>query len=317
MKAIQLQQTGGPEVLQVRELAKPSPKDGEVLIKVAAAGINYADLMLRQGNYMQPTQLPKVPGFEVAGTVESVGVGAEHFKPGTRVTAMISEGGYAEYALASAKMVVPLPDSVGFAESTALWVQGITAYGLLKNFQSGQTVLIHAAAGGLGSIAVQLAQIKGAKTIIGTTGSKEKMQLIGQSGAKAVDYSEANWTEKVKELTSGKGVDLLLEMVGGEIGSQSVHCVAPGGRMIIFGSASGEPSTFSSFDLFKGITLSSYTLYQENPEFQAEAVKTLMQYHQEGKLTFSVQTFPLEKAAAAHQAIADRKSSGKLVLTVG
>ena len=217
MKAIRIHEFGGTEKLTVDEVEKPKPGTGEILIKTAIAGINYADVMMRGGNYLTKPPLPYSLGFEVAGTVEKLGEGVSNFAVGDRVLASVLGGGYAEYAVAVARGAVPIPDSLGFGEATALLVQGLTALGLLDETKSGDSILVHAAAGGVGSLIVQLAKHKGLK-VIGTASSTAKLELVTSLGADfAINYTEADWTDQVLEATANKGVDWIIEMVGGDI----------------------------------------------------------------------------------------------------
>jgi NADPH2:quinone reductase len=226
MKAVRIHEYGGADVLRLHEVEKPQPGAGEVLIKTAVAGINYADTMLRAGNYLIHPPLPFTPGFEVAGTVEAVGAEVNNLREGQRVIATLQGGGYAEYAIAKSVQVVPIPDGLEFGKATALLVQGLTAHGLLKTLRAGQTVLVHAAAGGVGSLLVQLAKLKGAR-VIGTASTAQKLETVKNLGADTgINYTEANWTEQGLAATEGKGVDLLIEMVGGEIGARNVKCLA-------------------------------------------------------------------------------------------
>jgi NADPH2:quinone reductase len=321
MKAIRISELGGPEVMHLEEVETPTPQEGKVLIKVAAAGVNYADLMQRQGTYLTRTHTPVTLGAEVAGTIVALGSGVTTLKEGMRVAAF-GNGGYAEYTTASANMVIPIPDTLGFAEAAAFPVQGLTAYQLLREsarLQAGESVLIHAAAGGVGTLAVQLAKLMGASTVIGTASSESKRELARQLGADVVlNYTQEGWTEQVKQATGGKGADIILEMAGGEIARQSLQCLAPFGRMVVFGAASGEIVQFSGIQLmYKNQSIIGYwlTAWLSRPDRIAAASRDLMGYLASGKLHIIVgNTFPLAQAAEAHRAIAARKTTGKVVL---
>ena len=323
MKAVRIHETGGPEVMHLEELETPMPKDGEILIKVAAAGINYADLAQRAGAYLTRTRTPMILGVEVAGTVAALGPGVNSPALGTRVVAAC-QGGYAEYAIAQANMVIPILPGIDFVHAAALPVQGITAYQLLREsarLQPGESVLVHAAAGGVGTLAVQLAKLMGAGTVIGTASNADKLDLIRRLGADAaINYTEQNWVEQVKNATGDKGVDIILEMVGGRIAEQNLQCLAPFGRMVVYGAASGQIAQFSGIQLmYKNQAIIGYWLASQlrRPERIAQAAMELMQYLANGKLEIVVgQTFPLAEAAEAHRAIAERKTKGKVVLLV-
>jgi len=317
MKAIRIHEFGGSENLRVDEVEKPTPGTDEVLIKTAAAGINYADTMLRQNKYMFSPELPFTLGFEVAGTIEAIGANVQHLTIGQRVLATIRGGGYAEYAVADWRTVVPIPDDLEFSKATALLVQGLTALGLLADLKSGQTILIHAAAGGVGSLLVQLAKHKGAK-VLGTASTAEKLEKVASLGADAgINYSESDWTDEVLAATDGKGADLIIEMVGGEIGRQNFKCLATGGTMIVYGAASGEDFQISALNLlFKMQMVKGYNLNFETRENMAAFTKELMSHIAENRLEVTVTEFPLEQARQAHDALEGRKTMGKVVLTV-
>ncbi len=317
MKAVRIHEFGGADTLRVDEVEKPQAGAGEVLVKTVIAGINYADTMFRSGTYLFKPPLPFTPGFEVAGTIEALGAGVAGLQIGQRVIASLQGGGYAEYALANAARVVPIPEDLEYGKATALLVQGLTALGLLKNLRAGQTVLIHAAAGGVGSLLVQLAKQKKAR-VIGTASTQQKLDIVKDLGADVtVNYTEANWTERVLEATQGKGVDLLIEMVGGDIGSRNVELLAEGATMIVFGAASGKDFQISALGLMsKNLTVRGYTLYSESPETLAEFTRELMSLVEADKLRVMVQEFPLAEASRAHAAIEGRKTTGKVVLTV-
>jgi len=323
MKAIRINETGGPEVMHLEEIETPVPGEGEILIKVAAAGVNYADLAQRQGAYMTRTRTPMTLGIEVAGTVAELGPGVSTPAEGSRVVAFVN-GGYAEYAVAQATTVIPIPASLDFTRAAAFPVQGLTAYQLLResaHIQPGESVLVHAAAGGVGTLAIQLAKLMGAGIVAGTASNGSKLDLIRRLGADAtINYTEDNWVEQVKDATRGQGSDIILEMVGGEIAEQSLKCLAPFGRMVIYGAASGKIAQFSGIQLmYKNQAIIGYWLTSQlrRPDRIAMAAMELMQFLASGKLQIIVgQTFPLAEAAQAHQAIAERRTMGKVVLLV-
>ena len=323
MKAIRIHKTGGPEVMLLEELETPTPKAGEILIKVAAAGVNYADLAQRAGEYLTQTRTPMTPGMEIAGTVVSLGQGVSSVTEGTRVAAFC-DGGYAEYAITRANMVIPIPPALDFTHAAAFPLQGITAYQLLQesaHIQPGESVLVHAAAGGVGTLAIQLAKLMGAGTVIGTASSAEKLELVRSLGAdSAINYTESDWVEQVKNATGGKDADIILEMVGGAISEQSLECLAPFGRMVIYGVASRQIAQFTGPQLMsKNQAIIGYWLAGQlsHTDRITVAIMSLMQYLLSGQLKIIVgQTFPLDQAVEAHKAIAERKTTGKVVLLV-
>jgi NADPH:quinone reductase len=323
MKAIRINETGGPEVMHLEEIDTPVPQDDEVLIRVSAAGINYADLAQRQGTYLTRTRTPTTPGFEVAGIVAGHGSGVTAPPVGTRVAAFVT-GGYAEYALAHAGTVIPIPDTLDFTHAAAFLVQGITAYQLLResaHMQAGESVLVQAAAGGVGTLAIQLAKLMGAQKVIGTASSEAKLDLARSLGADVlINYTTPEWSQQVKSATNGLGADVILEMSGGEIAAQSLQCLAPFGRMVVYGAASGEITQFTGIQLmYKNQAIIGYWLsaWLQRADRIALAALELMQYLNGGQLKIIVgNTFPLADAVEAHRAIAERKTTGKVVLIV-
>ncbi len=318
MKAIRVNELGGADKLSLEEVEKPAPKADEVLIKVAAAGINYADTMMRSGNYLTKPDLPFTLGYEAAGTIEELGADVKNLQIGQRVLATSSSGGYAEYATAKAALTMPIPDELGFGESTALLVQGLTALGLLNGTKAGDSILIHAAAGGVGTLLVQLAKHKGLK-VIGTASSEAKLQTVASLGADyAINYSEDDWTDEVLKATDGKGVDWLIEMVGGDIVAKNLKVLAKHGTMWVYGSASGEDFKVSVLSLMqKNHIIRGYWLMNESVENRIAFTKELLGHLGAGRLKIQVTEFPLEQAREAHEAIENRKTMGKVVLTVG
>jgi len=317
MKAIRIHEFGSAENLRVDEIEKPTADADEVLIKTVAAGINYADTMLRQNKYLFTPPLPFTLGFEVAGTVEAIGANVQNLKVGQRVLATVRGGGYAEYAVADWRTIVPIPSDLEFGKATALLVQGLTALGLLADLKSGQTILIHAAAGGVGSLLVQLAKHKGAK-VLGTASTAEKLEKIAGLGADVgINYSESDWTDQVLAATDGKGADLIIEMVGGEIGKQNFKCLATGGTMLVYGAASGEDFQISALSLLGRMqAVKGYNLNLETRENMAAFTKELISNIAENRLQVIVNEFPLERAKEAHDALEGRRTMGKVVLTV-
>ena len=322
MKVIQFEQYGGPEVLQYIEQERPKPGDNEVLVEVKAIGINYADTARREGQYVVPTPLPYVPGSEVAGVIAEVGSNVTGFKVGMRVSALIESGGYADFVALDENGLIPMPDDVDFEQAVALPLQGLSAYHILKTMgrlAPGETVLIHAAAGGVGAIAVQLAKLFGAGKIIATASSDEKLEHAKAMGAThLVDYSKEDWVDEVKSITDNKGVDLALEMVGGEVFNKTLKCLAPFGRLVIFGAASGEQVQFHPGQLMrKNQSVIGFFLPQimRKPELFQQSFKELLGYMATGQLKLTIGgSYPLADAAEVHRLLQSRKTIGKLVL---
>ncbi len=321
MKAIEVTRYGGPDVLAVVEQDMPTPGAGQVLIKTRAAGVNFADLMSRAGTYPPAPKPPFVPGFEAAGTVESVGIGVSHLKVGDRVAAL-TQNGYAEYAIADAARAVAIPDALDFAQASALLVQGATAHLLLSQAVPTVTVkivLVSAAAGGVGSLAVQIASLLGAETVIGLASTPEKRQQVKELGANfAVDYTQDGWAEEVKRITDGAGADIFLDATG-DTGSGGLKPLAKGGHWVIYGAQSVNGTGLSMADLggliFNGQAVRGYSLYEAPPDVLGKTLHELFGWAAQGKLTLlTSDRFPLADAARAHEAIAARKTTGKVVL---
>lgn len=322
MKVVKFEEYGGPEVLQYIDSEKPKPKGHEVLIEVKAAGVNYADTARREGKYVVPTELPYIPGSEVAGVVIETGAGVTRFKSGDRVVALIESSGYAEYAAIPEQVLTPVPEGVSFEEAVALPLQGLSAYHILKTMgrlEPGETVLIHAAAGGVGTIAVQLAKLFGAGKIIATASTEEKLFHAEKMGAThLVNYSEDGWVGRIKDITEGNGVDLALEMVGGSVFNDTLKTLAPFRRLVIFGAASGEQATFAPGQLMKrNQSVIGFFLPQimRKPELFQKSFQELLGYMDSGQLKLTIGgTYPLEQAADVHELLQSRKTIGKLVL---
>jgi NADPH:quinone reductase len=326
MKLVQLNQYGLPDELKLVETSIPQPKNGEVVIKVEAIGVNFSDTLRRRNQYFQPTPLPYVLGSEAVGHIIAVGEGvSEPYEIGTRVLAILPfGGGYAEYVAAIAQYCVPLPPNIDAKTATAIFVQGSTAQLMISQVAkelTGKTVLINASAGGVGSLLVQLAKLNGAK-VIAASSSDEKLNVAKANGAdETVNYSKDNWSKKVKEANNGRGVDIAFEMVGGSIYNETLKSLAQGGHLIVYGCASGvQGSIHPEYFVDENISQSGFNL--------AFYITTKMQVWQEtlgavigliaqGKLKIETpKTFDLKDAAEAHRQIEARQTTGKVVLTI-
>jgi NADPH2:quinone reductase len=294
MKAVVFEKLGGPEVLKIAEVPKPQAKPGTVLIKVRAAGINFADTLFRQGQYVMQPQLPDTPGMEAGGEIEAVGAGVPNLKPGQRVSAMGSKM-YAEYALAPATQVFPIPDSISFEHAAAFPAQVLTAWHLL-----------------------QIAKAAGAR-VIGTVSNASKAAVIKEYGADdAIDYVANDFAVEANRITGGRGVDLILDAVGATTMDKGLTCLAPFGHLILYGRASGPPEPLNMFKLFeKSAKVSAFTLYTVAgvPDLMRRGIEESFKLIAEGKLKLLVgKSFPLAQAAEAHKFMESRQSTGKLVL---
>jgi NADPH:quinone reductase len=325
MRAIRVHGPGAPDVLRLEDIPQPQPRAGEVLIKVTAAGVNYADIGMRRGMMGGPhaAPYPYTPGLEAAGTVAALGPGVTGFEPGMRVMSVPDGGCYAEYVVAPADRTFRMPDGLEFVPATALLVQGLTAYGLIHDaakVQAGERVLVQSAAGGVGTLLVQLARLAGAGRVVGTA-STSKLRLVRELGADAaVDYTREGWTEEVGAATGGQGMDVVIDGVGGRSAAQAFAGLAPFGRMVMYGGTSGEPLPFGEMMWpmqMKALTLGGFGGPWLRPGRAAAAMEALLGYVASGALRIEVgDTFPLSEAATAHQRIEDRHSTGKVVLTV-
>jgi NADPH:quinone reductase len=329
MKAVQFKQFGGVDVLEYRDLPTPSPSDDQVLIEVKAAGVNFVDVRQRQGVYQRPETrvgyltLPYVPGWQVSGVVKAVGLKGNRSLLEKRVVAMLPEGGgYAQYTLAPANMTIPLQHPVDDAQIAALPMQGMTAYLSLQastRLQPGESVLIHAAGGGVGSLAIQIAKILGADLIVATASTEEKRQFAKSLGADFVtDYNQPQWTKEVLERTGGRGVDVILESIGGEVFQQNFECLATFGRYIIFGSTRGPGEPLEPRKLMqKSQTLTGLyvPVFFAQPDLIREGLQFLVDHAAEGTIRAQVATvLPLKEAGAAHQILEERRVTGIIVL---
>lgn len=325
MRAVVVSEYGGPEQLTVIESGIPIISDDQVLIRVEATSVNYADIKARKGAYHLGNKPPFIPGIDAAGVVEAVGAKVTHVKIGQRVIAFPATGSYAEYAAISGSLVYPLPDEIDFLTGAAIPIVSFTAYKLLVDvacIQPRETVLIHAAAGGVGTMAVQLAKLLGAGCVIGTVGSAHKTQTVLNAGADCViNSSKDNFADIVNELTDGKGVDIVLDGVGGAITEQSLGCLAKFGRLVSFGDASGSSGPISARDLIAScrsvIGFSLGTIRREKPQLLAHTADRVIELVRKGQLTTVIgRTFALEEASAAHSWIESRQSIGKALLKV-
>lgn len=320
MRAIQVFETGPPEVLTLTELADPSPGPGQVLVEVVAAGVNLADARFRSGDL--PAALPFTPGYDAVGPVVAVGEGVDEGLVGRVVAAATGiAGGYAELAVAGAGNVVPLPDGLSIRDAVAVFQSGRSALRILRRagVRPGDTVLITAAAGSTGILLLQLVQELGA-SVVAVVGDATKVSRPAQLGAAVViDASRGPWVSQVLDATSGTGVDVALESVGGETGRLAFLATAPNhGRMVIIGWASGAGTALSTDEIARrGVTVSSgLSPYPTEAEARADAERILAAAAARDLEAPIGGVFPLGDAAGAHRLLESRRSTGKLVLTI-
>ncbi len=325
MKAVVVTRHGGPEVLNYQDWPDPVPGEGQVLIKTELAGVNFADVQLRRGTYHAGSPPPVVPGLDVYGTIVGVGRGVSGLERGQKVAAFTASGSYAELALAPAALTFPVPAGVGPETAAAFPTVGITAYNLLTlagRLAPGETVLVHAAAGGVGSTAVQLAKIMGAGRVIGTVGSDEKASLARELGCDyVINYEAEDFAARVNEITGGAGADLILDSVAGPVFDRGLSCLATFGRIVMYGHTSGEAGHVSTRDLHGptraviGYSSSTYRRYR--PQALRPAAEAVLGYLASGQLRIVIGArFDLPDAAKAQQLIESRAHVGKILLRV-
>lgn len=320
MKAVVADPLGGPENLQYVDVPTPQPGDGEALVKIEAIGVNYIDTYFRKGLYKAP-ETPVKLGSEASGTVAAVGNGVK-LKVGQRVAYAMVRGSYAEYAVVPQSSLVELPQSVSFEDGAAIMLQGMTAHYLTHStfpLKSGSICLVHAAAGGTGLLIVQMGKIANA-TVIGTAGSAEKVQLAKDHGADhVIQYNDTDFVEAVKQITHGKGVDVVYDSVGRSTFHKSLDCLRPRGMMVSFGQSSGPVGEFDPLLLSqKGslfVTRPSLANYVSDPAELQWRSSDIFEWIAAGRLRVNIyKTYPLAEAAAAHRDLEGRKSAGKLLL---
>jgi NADPH2:quinone reductase len=323
MQAVRFHSNGGPEVLQVDDVPVPSPKEGEVLVRVEAAGVNYADTVRRWGDhYPLPTPLPFIAGGEIVGVVEEVGPDVDTRLVGCRVFGAPPAGGYAEYCVVPIASVFNFPEGLDPVHGVALFIQGLSAALILREsgrFLPGDNVFVEGAAGGVGSLAVQLAKLYGAMTVIGAASSQAKRDHVLSLGADAaIDYTRPGWSKTVLDCTQEHGVDIVMEMTGGEVFCEAMNCLAPGGRVVVYGIASRNPFLVPTERLISraycvvGFYLGHF--FSDRKLIEA-ALAEMADFVRAGCLKVELGgVFGLADAAEAHRQLEGRQTAGKLVL---
>jgi NADPH2:quinone reductase len=324
MKTVRFYEHGGPEVLKVEDVNAPRPRPGEILIEVEVIGLNFTDVSARKGGTLRsPLTFPYTPGVEVAGRVRELTEGSTRFRVGDRVVALVPQGGYSELVAVPEALTIKIPDTIETELAAAIPLQGLTAYHILKTLgrlQAGETVLVQAAAGGVGSFAVQLAKILGAR-VVAATGSDEKIARALSLGADAgVRYDRPGWIEAVRNATGGVGADLLLDMVGGPMFSEDFAALSPLGRVVTYGAASGQravidPEALTSRCHSVSGFYSGFAGRQST--WVGPPLKELFDLVADGVIKVDVNhRFPLVEAAEAHRQFEARRTTGKVVLIV-
>ncbi|MBI3969480.1 MAG: quinone oxidoreductase [Chloroflexi bacterium] len=320
MRAIRLLQTGGPEVLQLEEVPKPEPGAGQALVRLHRAGLNFIDIYFRRGQ--NPiASFPYTPGLEGAGVVESLGPGVEGVKVGGRVAYVSTPNSYAEYVVVPVERLIPVPDGVDWDAAAALPLQGMTAHYLLHSAHEtkpGETVLIHAAAGGMGALAVQIAKRMGAR-VFGTVSTEEKAKIAREAGCdEVILYTQQDFAAEAKRLTGGKGVDFVIDSVGKTTIPKSLEAIRVRGQVIICGSASGPADPIGPNSLQNGaktLSGSSLAFYTQDREELLWRSGDVFKWYTDGSLRLRIDSvFPLAEAAAAHHHLESRAATGKVLL---
>ncbi|MFQ5741817.1 MAG: zinc-binding alcohol dehydrogenase family protein [Acidobacteriota bacterium] len=325
MKAIQISETGGPEVLDYVELETPTPGAGQVLVRTESISINFADVLIRRGLYPMMPPLPAVPGFEASGVVEVIGDAVTPVEVGQRVSFM-GNGCYAEYVLVDAAALIPIPDVLDSDTAAAFPINYLTAYHMMHTMaklEEGQSILSYAAVGGVGIAVIQLAKLAGFK-VIGLTSSDEKIARARELGIDhIVNYKTQNVVETVRELTRGKGVELILDSVAGPAFHNNFEMLAPLGQVIWYGLAAGPPPENLLRPLRthfgKGVGVRTFHLFysiaEPFPQLMAESIQTLVRYLVEKKVRPVIHDrIPLKEATQAHRLLESQKTVGKLIL---
>lgn len=319
MRAVRIERFGGPEVLELAELPTPEPGEGELLIRVGRAGVNFGDTHQRRNEYIAKHELPVVLGGEVAGVVER---GAGELREGDRAIALLRTGGYAEYAVAPAGRAFPIPEGVSDDDALALLIQGLTAWHLLRtcaHLAAGESVVVHSAAGGVGSLLTQLARPFGAGRVIATAGSPERRAEALALGADvAVDPSGDDLAAALAEANGGESVDVVLDAAGGRVFEQSVAALAPFGRMVAYGNSTREQVAVTNGELLKSsrAVIGFWLMHLlDRRDMLAGPLADLFARAARGELTPRIgAVYPLADARRAHADLEARRTTGKLTL---
>ncbi|HZG06048.1 MAG TPA: zinc-binding dehydrogenase [Streptomyces sp.] len=329
MRTIRFHEFGGPEVLRLEDTPVPRPGPGQVLIAAEAVSVGFAQTQMRRDIFPAPMWHPRFPvvlGGDVVGVVAGLGPGVSGFREGDRVGAFTLHGAYAEYVVVDEEAVLPVPDGMDAAEATALPSPGPIAMGTLStaSLRPGESVLVHAASGGIGHLAVQLARAAGAGQVIATAGSARKLEFARELGADVlIDYSEDDWADRVRDATGGKGVDVILDSVGGEVLRRGVGLLAPFGRLVFYGSAGGglaipsvSPMELIDMRFITGFALSRWRAARRKQYLDNH--DALVRYLSDGTVRHAIHaTLPLEEVATAHELVESRAHTGRIVLLTG
>ncbi|WP_256762180.1 NADPH:quinone oxidoreductase family protein [Cohnella sp. WQ 127256] len=324
MKAIIVEQFGSTDNMKYVDVEIPSISSKQVLIRVMVTSVNFADVKARYGNKGQG-KLPFIPGLEASGIIEQVGDEVTSFFVGQRVMAFPQNGSYAEYIIADENLTFAIPDNISFDVAGSCGIVSFLSYKLLADvakLQDRDKVLIHSASGGVGTTAIQVARALGAKTIIGTVGNETKISVALEAGADHVlCYTNENFSQTVNELTDGKGVNIILDSIGGEITEQSMNCLSKYGRLVVFGNSSGKYGQLQTSELHSScrsvLGFSLGTTRKEQPEVLKDTSLQVFRMLESGQITIKIsEKLPLKDASLAHQLIESRNSTGKVLLYI-
>ncbi len=324
MKAVMVREFTSPEALTVSEVPPPPLAEGGVRIEVHAAGVNFSDGLIVQGRYQEKPAFPFAPGFEVGGIVTEVAPGVSHVRPGDRVMAVLDHGGYAEEAVARAADVIRIPDRMDFTAAAGFPIAYGTSHFALADrarLRPGEVLVVHGAAGGVGLTAVECGKALGA-TVIATAGGADKLAVAAEHGADhGIDYKSESIKDRVRELTGGRGADVVYDPVGGDVFDQSLRCTAPDGRLIVIGFAAGTVQQIpANLLLVKNLDVIGFywgAYRRLAPQRVQDSFAECLRWYDQGLLKPRVsRTFPLEDAAAAIAALKDRSVTGKAVITL-
>ena len=325
MRAVEITVPGGPEVLKIGTRPVPKPVAGEVLIKVAAAGVNRPDTMQRAGNYPVPPGASDIPGLELAGSIVALGEGVKYWRVGDTVTALVQGGGYAEYCTAPAPQCLPIPKGMTAVEAASLPETFFTVWSNVFDraaLKPGETFLVQGGSSGIGVAAIQMVKAFGHK-VFATAGSAEKCEACVRLGAdRAINYKTEDFAAVVKEATGGKGVNVILDMVGGDYVERELKCLADDGRIAVIAFLGGTKATINLSEILRRrLTISGSGLRPRSVEFKGAIARTLREkvwpLIASGKIKAVIhKTFPLAEAAKAHELMESSQHIGKIVLTV-
>jgi NADPH2:quinone reductase len=324
MKALSIEKFGGPDVMKVAEVPVPEPGAGQVRIRVEAAGLNYADIMICYGHYIEKVPLPYVLGREFCGTIDKFGPGTNGLRRGERVVGIVKGGAMAEYVIADLAGLIPCPKELTPEQGAAMFIQGVTAVHLIDDVgqvKPGETVLVHAGAGGVGTLAIQIARARGAN-VIGTASTDEKCRLITELGARAINYLDGDWVAKLRRITNDRGADVILEAVGGEVFRRSFkEALADFGRLVVYGLSGKHLEKLHNREILEsnraviGYFLGAY--FPKHMDRVVTAARKLREMLASGQIRLVIgRTFSLDEAPAAFEYMERRQSVGKVVITV-